>query len=284
MASNDLVWEEGDIAFLRGVAELNDGERRALAGYVPPKATGHPVIVLEHTPGSKYCTITTVSAYGSGSHNRFLAPWDQPAHKRKSRGAFFAFAGSEKPADWQEHLELEDNGCWPKPKTSWVYSRNVFVVPCSTLREFRRGTRLRMTRESLKYLLAAMAKTSSFANRWNDTRLPQDARACAPAGAAASHLDNWWPLSNNLKLDRTVSFHHKPSAGHRTRASHWRPGERPSPNRGDCLCLRRSLGPPRLGPVSSRSQGSSIAGTATGEDKTGRRGPRYREGWFWERR
>lgn len=123
MASNDLVWEEGDIAFLRGVAELNDGERRALAGYVPPKATGHPVIVLEHTPGSKYCTITTVSAYGSGSHNRFLAPWDQPAHKRKSRGAFFAFAGSEKPADWQEHLELEDNGCWPKPKTSVCYTK-----------------------------------------------------------------------------------------------------------------------------------------------------------------
>ncbi|KAI1777517.1 hypothetical protein F4818DRAFT_457332 [Hypoxylon cercidicola] len=186
MASNNLTWEDGDIAFFKGVDQLTDQHKDALAGYVPEKATGHPVIILEHSTDSKYCLITTVSAYGSGAHNGFLPPWDQRYHEQKSRGAFYAFAGSEKPCHWQQHLELEGRQSWPKPKTSWVYARTTYVVPSATLREFRRGTRLRMTQESLRYLLGAMAKNYNFATRWTDPRLPQDARSCAPTGSASS--------------------------------------------------------------------------------------------------
>ncbi|KAI0169221.1 hypothetical protein GGR52DRAFT_574442 [Hypoxylon sp. FL1284] len=184
MAFNNMSsWEEGDIAFFKSVDDLNHQDRRTLInnGYVPRNATGHPVIILERSADSEYFLVTTVSAYSSGPSNDFLAPWNQACHKGKSRGAFYAFDGSEKPCHWQQYLRLKDNGSWPKPETSWVYKRNTFVVPASTLREFRRRTRLQMTTESLQYLLRAMAEDQKFKTRWTDHRIPQAARSCASA-------------------------------------------------------------------------------------------------------
>ncbi|XXG95450.1 hypothetical protein Hte_001712 [Hypoxylon texense] len=288
MASNDLVWGEGDIAFLKGLDQLTDSERGALTGLVADKATGHPVIILEYNTGSKYCLITTVSAYSSGPHNGFLPPWNQPWHKSKARAAFFAFAGSEKPDARQKHLELEGSGRWPKPKTS------------SRARPFESSA------GELDYGWLRRAINIS-SPRWRKTPsspiagpIPGSLRTPAPVplqvlrpprrrptgemvgkpaeveGDRASHLNNQWPLSNDLKLGPPGSFRDKSSAHQRTGTSTGAPASGLPVMPGDSHCLRHSLGPSRLGSV-SRSQGLSTAGTATREDHDGQ--SRHGEGW-----
>ncbi|KAI2463728.1 hypothetical protein F4781DRAFT_437108 [Annulohypoxylon bovei var. microspora] len=162
-------WQDGDIAFLKGVEEFTQGEYDTLikTRYLHPKATKHPVIILEHSKDHKHFLITTVSAYGSGHENNYLPPWKQYNHKCKPRTAFRAFSGSEKPFYKQNHLQLADGGCFPKPQTSWVYTPSAFVVPSSTLKEFDKAPkRLRMTQESLKDLLDDMANNIRFTTRW----------------------------------------------------------------------------------------------------------------------
>ncbi|KAI1774034.1 hypothetical protein F4818DRAFT_442784 [Hypoxylon cercidicola] len=169
MDSHNLSWAKGEVAFLKSAEELCDADRSTLARYVPEKALEHPVIILDQNTTSKEYVVTTVSAYSSGPWNSFQPPWDQPCHKNKTRAAFLAFAGSEKPSKTQKHLELQQ-GCWPKPQASWVYSGSFHVVPASALREFRRRSRLRMTQDSFRQLLDAMTKNSNFASRWTPPR------------------------------------------------------------------------------------------------------------------
>ncbi|KAL7622094.1 hypothetical protein AAE478_007596 [Parahypoxylon ruwenzoriense] len=162
-------WNAGDIAFLKSVNEFNNAEYDALikTRYLCGKATQHPVIILEHSEDYQFFLITTVSAYGSGMHNDYLPPWQQSNHTRKCRNDFRAFYGSELPNIRQKHLMLEVGGCFPKPKTSWVYIRNAFVVPLSTLQNFERArTQLRMTQESLQDLLNDMKAQRKFSNPW----------------------------------------------------------------------------------------------------------------------
>lgn len=117
MDSHNLSWAKGEVAFLKSAEDLCDADWSALAGQIPERAMGHPVIILDQNTESKEYVVTTVSAYKSGQWNNFLPPWNQSCHKNKNRSAFLAFAGSEKPSKAQKHLELQQ-GCWPKPETS----------------------------------------------------------------------------------------------------------------------------------------------------------------------
>ncbi|KAI1400017.1 hypothetical protein F4819DRAFT_463122 [Hypoxylon fuscum] len=162
-------WEDGDIAFLKGVDEFSDAQYRTLVepGYLRERATKHPVIILEHSPDSKHFLVTTVSAYSSDASNRYRPPWDQPCHSDKTRDDFRAFAGSKRPNDLRPDLQLKEGQSFPKPKTSWVYARNYFVVPASVLKKFGKGpARLQMTQESLKDLKDHMKKVPRFGGRW----------------------------------------------------------------------------------------------------------------------
>ncbi|KAI1440503.1 hypothetical protein F5Y02DRAFT_432185 [Annulohypoxylon stygium] len=164
-------WKDGEIAFLKDVQEFDLDEYSTLieTGYLHMKATRHPVIILEHSSDYKHFLVATVSAYSSGKENNYLPPWRQYNHKCKHRENFRAFSGSEKPLPYQNHLELADGGCFPKPETSWVYMPATFVVPASVLKEFdKTPTRLRMTQESLRELLYDMAKDGRFAFRWKN--------------------------------------------------------------------------------------------------------------------
>ncbi|KAI1095564.1 hypothetical protein F5B19DRAFT_503740 [Rostrohypoxylon terebratum] len=176
-------WKDGDIAFLKDVHEFNLDEYNILikTGYLHAKATRHPVIILEHSKDYKHFLVTTVSAYSSGKENNYLPPWRQYNHKCKRRENFRAFAGSEKPFYYQNHLELADGGCFPKPETSWVYMPATFVVPASVLKEFdKTPRRLRMTEESLKELLHDMAKDGRFAFRWTNPNVLRILESKAP--------------------------------------------------------------------------------------------------------
>ncbi|KAI1102050.1 hypothetical protein F4804DRAFT_334642 [Jackrogersella minutella] len=164
-------WKDGDIAFLKSVDEFTSEEYDTLIkpGYLHAKATQHPVIVLELSADHQHALIVTVSAYGSSKENNYLPPWRQPVHRKKSPNNFHAFRGSVTPNDKKEHLELADGAWFPKPKTSWVYMPSTFVVLSSTLKHFDKvPRRLRMTQESLKYLLGEMVKSPRFAKRWSN--------------------------------------------------------------------------------------------------------------------
>ncbi|KAI2628746.1 hypothetical protein GGR54DRAFT_651595 [Hypoxylon sp. NC1633] len=189
-------WQDGDIAFLKSSDEFSQTEWDTLieTGYVKEGATKHPVIILEHSRDSSHFLVATVSAYRSGPDNGYLPPWEQRTHSRKNRNAFRAFTGSKKSSANQKHLELGDGGCFPKPKTSWVYTPFIFVVPSSTLKCFdKTAKRLRMTQESLKDLLGDMAKNNNFAKRWTNPNVlrmlghiqgPPESRSTSPPESA----------------------------------------------------------------------------------------------------
>ncbi|KAI2621940.1 hypothetical protein GGS26DRAFT_594313 [Hypomontagnella submonticulosa] len=167
-------WRDGDIAFLKGVEDFDMVEYEALikTKYLHPGATGHPVIILERSKDSKYFLVTTISAYRSGRENDYLPPWEQEHHSWKCPGAFRAFSESARPDNKRKYLYLEGNASLPKPKTSWVYTRTIFVVPSSVLWYFDKAPEpLRMTRESLKDLLGHMKENWGFADRWNNPKV-----------------------------------------------------------------------------------------------------------------
>ncbi|KAI1416503.1 hypothetical protein F5Y13DRAFT_186122 [Hypoxylon sp. FL1857] len=169
-------WQDGDIAFLKGLEEFNKAEYDALIGsrYLHPKATQHPVIILEHTKDYRHFLVTTVSAYSSSWENRFRPPWEQDAHRNKRPEDFRAFYGSEKPCKAQRHLQLANGGCFPKPQTSWVYTRGLHVVPSSALKAFDKANpRLQMEQTSLKDLLDHIKKHPGYASRWTHDKVLQ---------------------------------------------------------------------------------------------------------------
>ncbi|KAI0382161.1 hypothetical protein F5Y04DRAFT_279944 [Hypomontagnella monticulosa] len=167
-------WQEGDIAFFKSIDDFNPAEQEALIDteYIHPGATGHPVIILECSNDSKYFLVTTISAYSSGPDNDYLPPWQQEHHSMKSAAAFRAFSGSVRPDCQQKHLFLEGKARLPKPKTSWVYTRTIFVVPSSTLKCFdKTSQQLRMTQASLKDLLSHISSNWNFPNRWKNRHI-----------------------------------------------------------------------------------------------------------------
>ena len=123
-------WTVGDVAFLRPSTQFSESDYAALitpqrgqrCGYLNPSATGHPVIILAAT--SSHVVVTTVSAYGSGRENGFLAPWRQQCHRQKRPEDFRSFVGCEAFGS-RPLLRLEPGMAWPKPKTSWVYIQSV---------------------------------------------------------------------------------------------------------------------------------------------------------------
>ncbi|OTB09495.1 hypothetical protein M426DRAFT_18134 [Hypoxylon sp. CI-4A] len=198
-------WQDGDIAFLKRYDEFDAVEYLALikSGYVKEGATGHPVIVLEHSKDSRYFLVTTVSAYKSGTRNGYLPPWEQPCHTRKHRDSFRAFQGSARPNDKQKYLKLADGGRFPKPQTSWVYAPFVSVVPSSALTVFdKTKKRLRMTPESLDDLLQGMRRDKSFAGRWTNPRVRKMLKATAqPKLAPSSNA----PVANPVVITIDIS-------------------------------------------------------------------------------
>ncbi|KAI2627154.1 hypothetical protein GGS21DRAFT_255947 [Xylaria nigripes] len=156
-------WLPGDIAFLKSQVDFTQVERAQLLdnGHLPPRATGHPVIILDRSNNSLDFLVTTVSAYSSSSYNNYLPPWQQDAHKRKNINGFRAFQGSARPNDNFPHLRLQGNKVWPKPETSWVYIHQSFIVPASTLINYTKSRcQLQMAPESLKDLVSHMESKS----------------------------------------------------------------------------------------------------------------------------
>lgn len=150
---------EGDIAFLLPAGQYSPSDRLALLkghgkGHLDEKATGHPIIILRRlSEKSDHVLATTVSAYSSGPGNNFLAPWKQTYHRSKNPLDFFSFEGSERVNNKIPALHLE-GGSWAKPKTSWVYSQSIFVVPVSVLCRYNKacGKQLRVRPDSLDFL------------------------------------------------------------------------------------------------------------------------------------
>ncbi|KAI0125118.1 hypothetical protein BJ170DRAFT_488803 [Xylariales sp. AK1849] len=164
-------WQLGDIAFLRSEASFNDLDYQSLigTGYLPNKATKHPVIILGLSPDRTHAAITTVSAYSSSEYNNYLAPWKQDAHGLKNRNYFLSFKGSERSNPRDAFLELENGQLMPKPKTSWVFLQQVYVAPITTLGTFdKTPTRLRMTQESLSDLHGHMENKTRGYNAIKD--------------------------------------------------------------------------------------------------------------------
>ncbi|KAF2967951.1 hypothetical protein GQX73_g5601 [Xylaria multiplex] len=159
-------WQLGDIAFLKSAEGFCQIEREELleSGRVHSSATGHPVIILDRSKDGQYYIVTTVSAYGSGEHNKYLPPWGQSSHKRKDINGFRAFEGSARPNDEYQHLRLANGKLWPKFRTSWVYIHSLLLVPASTLIEYDKPRcQLRMAPESLQDLLShVQAKERRF--------------------------------------------------------------------------------------------------------------------------
>ncbi|KAH8888413.1 hypothetical protein GQ53DRAFT_238664 [Thozetella sp. PMI_491] len=170
-------WKTGDIAYLRRWETFNSSELTTLinSGYMPPKATNHPVIILERRSGkSTHALITPVSAYSAENFNG-LAPWNQPAHWRKDRRDFRSFVGSERSTS-RKLLYLEEGKSMPKPQASWVNIQSVWVVPVTVLGVFTKSREghLRVSQDSLDDLTMHMRERSyQWTQRVKDARLAE---------------------------------------------------------------------------------------------------------------
>ncbi|KAF6804496.1 hypothetical protein CSOJ01_10156 [Colletotrichum sojae] len=171
-------WREGDIAFLRPSTTFSELDYDCLiaSNYLPSAATCHPVIILERRGAdASHVLVTTVSAYRCTSRGHPIAPWKQQCHSGKDVAAFRSFVGSERPNADRPLLRLQKNQLMPKPKASWVYLENVFVVPITVLGKFDKAeTRLRMETTSLKDLQNQFSRQTLLSKEtWADPRLAQ---------------------------------------------------------------------------------------------------------------
>ncbi|KAK3294304.1 uncharacterized protein B0H64DRAFT_433490 [Chaetomium fimeti] len=195
-ATGSPNWQEGDIAFLKPSNAFRAEDRRALIdrtpeypkGYIPVQATSHPVIILARlSRASTHALITTVSAYGSGPENHYRAPWKQRQHRGKARADFRSFAGSELPTATSPPLRLRPGQAMRKPRASWVYVPNAWVVPLTVLGRFsgvEGGDVVGMTPESLGELRTHMAERCGA---WSDcqARLLAAEKSCSSGPSAA---------------------------------------------------------------------------------------------------
>lgn len=151
------TWQNGEIAFLKSSDYFlpKDYQDLIASGHLHPKATSHPVIILQAGSGS--AIVTTVTAFNSGPHNNFLPPWRMFAHHEKQSDDFHAFIGTELPPNSPNaHLKLSDSGAkMNKPRASWVYTKHFFTVPYRVLMQWNKvPQQLRISDESLTQLRA----------------------------------------------------------------------------------------------------------------------------------
>jgi hypothetical protein len=217
--SRRFHWKDGDIGFLSPEAEFNDIDWQCLTatGYLPKRATGHPVVILNRpSDDSTHVIIATVSAFGASKGNGNLPPWKNRYHSKENRRYFRAFDGSEKPNQKQDRLHLQDEKRMPKSQSSWVYIQYVYVVPITTLKNFNKShTRLRMTEESLSDLCGQMVvETENIINVLNDPRLHETISNTPLSPSAAGALQRassaHFPLTR-LPDDMTSNMHINPS-------------------------------------------------------------------------
>lgn len=179
-------WQDGEIAFLKSCDYFQPKDHRNLiaSGYLHPKATSHPVIILEAI--ASCAIVTTVTAFNSGPHNKFFPPWRMLAHQEKHLDDYYAFIGTELPRNSRNtHLKLSDSGAkMNKPQASWVYIKNFFTVPYTVLLPWDKvPQQLRVSEESLAQLRADIERKYSFqlqSARSRLTAIPQAAKH-APA-------------------------------------------------------------------------------------------------------
>ncbi|KAI0477476.1 hypothetical protein GGR56DRAFT_673849 [Xylariaceae sp. FL0804] len=189
-------WNIGDVAFLKEKEAFSDIDRQELieSRVLPFGALGHPVIILDSSPDSSHHIVVTVSAYNSGPDIDYKAPWKQSYHNQKNPEDFRAFFGSERPGDKHDYLRLEEGQSWPKPKTSWVYTKASFLVPSTVLREFRRSRvkgwkHLHVTQASIDSLRAQMtASSSKFPVLTRDLKLQTSERRPKRANTQSGHF------------------------------------------------------------------------------------------------
>ncbi|RYP84882.1 hypothetical protein DL769_001076 [Monosporascus sp. CRB-8-3] len=183
-------WKEGEIAFLKPASEFKAQDYKSCieSNEVEQGATGHPVIILRRrSPAATHVIVTPVTAFFSGPENHFRPPWEQRKHARKARDDFRAFLGCARPTNKRAHLLLEA-GSMPKPKTSWVYVRSVYLVPIRTLQFFNKvDIVLRMKQESFADLRSHIYERNptKINSLLSDPRLRLESKQ-PPAAAAAN--------------------------------------------------------------------------------------------------
>ncbi|KAM7197289.1 hypothetical protein V8F33_005717, partial [Rhypophila sp. PSN 637] len=165
----------GDIAYLLPEDAFPPDEHKALIqpppgcrlGYLPAKATGHPVIILSQpTEKSTHVLVTPVSAYSSGDFNNYLPPWKQEPHKWKYFQDFRSFHGCERYCDKYPPLYLEGDKSMPKPRASWLYVQSLWAVPLTVIGKFTKVRDfLRVRQDSVDSLLSHM---QARCRRWKE--------------------------------------------------------------------------------------------------------------------
>ena len=180
-------WQDGDIAFLKSCEYFlpEDHQDLIASGYLHPKATSHPVIILQ--AGAGRAIVTTVTAFSSGPQTNFCPPWRMRVHQDKRLDDFHAFFGTELPPNSRHaHLKLSDSeGKMNKPQASWVYIKHFFTVPYTVLLRWNRvPQQLRVSEESLVQLRADI--------EWKYSSQLRKARsgltACSQATKSSPHL------------------------------------------------------------------------------------------------
>lgn len=151
------TWQNGEIAFLKSSNYFlpKDYQDLIASGHLHPKATSHPVIILQ--AGSGGAIVTTVTAFSSGPDNNFLPPWRMSAHREKQSDDYHAFIGTKLPPNSPNaHLKLSDSAAkMNKPRASWVYIKHFFTVPYTVLMRWDKvPQQLRVSDESLAQLRA----------------------------------------------------------------------------------------------------------------------------------
>lgn len=159
------TWQDGEIAFLKSSKYFSPKDYRELitSGHLHPKATSHPVIILE--AGHGRAIVTTVTAFSSGPENNFFPPWRMSAHREKHLDDFYAFIGTELPPNSPNtHLKLSDSGAkMNKPRASWVYIEQFFTVPYTVLLQWNKvPQQLRVSEESLAQIRTDIERKYSF--------------------------------------------------------------------------------------------------------------------------
>ncbi|KAK3319008.1 hypothetical protein B0H66DRAFT_533511 [Apodospora peruviana] len=196
-------WLEGEIAFLKPYDQFNQEDLETLIqpcegkkyGYLPPKATGHPVIILRRlSETSTHVLVVPVSAYRSDASNNFLPPWKQRFHECKRPEDFRAFGTCERPNNQYPPLFLENNLQMPKPRASWVWVQSGWVVPLTVIGYFDKSNEiLRMRANSLADLRAHMR---AKCKRWKECewKLEDHERVATGVGPTPpTEKANWRP-------------------------------------------------------------------------------------------
>lgn len=206
---NQIQWTEGDIAYLKDARSFSARDQQNLinSGYLPARATSHPVIVLKAWNGQ--AMIIPVSAYSSGADNNNLPPWQQRCHIRKRIADFHYFVGSAPPPARERNgtsiaptrgLTLLGGAQMPKPKVSWVNLQSVWTVPFSALGYFNKSpTQLRLdaiSLQTIRVLLTSRCKKTTMALEHSKFLKPQSQLQAVPTCAATSHLDITTAVSN----------------------------------------------------------------------------------------